>query len=189
MISFKCFLIKKKKRRGGGGVEGRAGPACVCLNAGSLFGTETILIRLRSRGDIKTRYLWRYHCFKMCWYFACHTSSNICMNHFKRKEHIFLFFHSLFGWRRFGGGGERHIFLLLSLWRKEQCGGVRWWGEIFRERNTASDGNISGRSETTGVCLHWGKYVNPDVTADHSWTKLEPPSAKFSAESDSSVTS
>lgn len=67
-----------------------------------------------------------------------------------------------------GGSGERHIFLLLSLWRKEQCGGVRWWGEIFRERNTASDGNISGRSETTGVCLHLGKYVNPDVTADHS---------------------
>ena len=58
--------------------------------------------------------------------------------------------------------------MLLSLQRKEQCGGVRWWGEIFRERNTASDGNISGRSETTGVCLRLGKYVNPDVTADHS---------------------
>ena len=58
--------------------------------------------------------------------------------------------------------------MLLSLQRKEQCGGVRWWGEIFRERNTASDGNISGRFETTEVCLHLGKYVNPDVIADHS---------------------
>lgn len=86
-------------------------------------------------------------------------------------------------------GRKKPIFLLLGLWRKEKCGGVRWWGEIFREKNTASDRNTSGKSKIICVCLHLGKYMNPDVTVDYSWTKLEPPSAKFSSELDSSVTS
>jgi hypothetical protein len=29
---------------------------------------------------------------------------------------------------------KKHIFLLLSLWREEKCGGMRWQSEIFREK-------------------------------------------------------
>lgn len=48
------------------------------------------------------------------------------------------------------GEGKEHMFLLLSLWRKEKCGGMRWWGEMFRENKTASDRNTSGRSKIIG---------------------------------------
>lgn len=64
------------------------------------------------------------------------------------------------------GEGKKHMFLLLSLWRKEKCEGMRWWGEMFRENKTASDRNTSGRSKIIWVCLHLGEYVNPDVPAD-----------------------
>lgn len=72
----------------------------------------------------------------------------------------------MLGWKILGG--KKHIFLLLSLWREEKCGGMRWWVRYLGKKNTASDRNTSGRSKIIWVCLHLGKYVNPDVTVDYS---------------------
>lgn len=79
--------------------------------------------------------------------------------------------------------------MLLGFWRKEKCGGVRWWGEIFREKNIVLDRNILGKFKIICVCLYLGKYMNLDVIVDYLWIKLELLSVKFSLELDSLVIS
>lgn len=170
------------ERKGGLGVH-------VCVPEGcSLFGVDMIFFRLHLKGEVKTCSVEGITVLRCSNTFHVTRIHEFTLNHFKEKKTLFpKSLHSLLGWRMLGG--NKHIFLLLNLWRKEKCGGVRWWGKIFREKNTASDRNTSGRSKIIWVCLRLGKYVNPDVTVDYSWTKLEPLSAKFSVELDSSVTS
>lgn len=109
---------------------------CTCVPEGcSLFGVETIVFRRHLKGEVKTCSVEGITALRCSDIFHATRIHEFALSHFKgeKKKTLFpKFLHPWLGWRMLGG--KKHIFLLLSLWRKEKCGGVRWWGKIFREK-------------------------------------------------------